>query len=161
MSGVTTSSLSLAWSLRNWVILDYEVKNGLTVRPWAPFLSSRSNKLNCPWKIECFLEDLFLGGQSSVILGYRRLSVKSLLVSLSFTFIGVQRYLQPVSKERWFMFLFSKDLFFCVLIVWSLVQASSCLIISRPQSEIPLSSCWTAESKNAILLKMEKEIINL
>jgi hypothetical protein len=35
---------------------------------------------NYPWKIECFLEDLFLGGQSSIILGYRRLSVKSLLV---------------------------------------------------------------------------------
>jgi len=28
------------------------------------------------WKIECFLEDLFLGGQLSIILGYRRLSVK-------------------------------------------------------------------------------------
>ena len=26
------------------------------------------------------MEDLFLGGQSSIILGYRRLSVKSLLV---------------------------------------------------------------------------------
>ena len=38
MSGVTTSSLSLAWSLRNWVILDYEEPFGLTVRPWAPFL---------------------------------------------------------------------------------------------------------------------------
>ena len=37
MSGVTTSSLSLAWSLRNWVILDYEEANGLTIRPWAPF----------------------------------------------------------------------------------------------------------------------------
>ena len=34
MSGVTTSSLSLAWTLRNWVILDYEEANGLTVRPW-------------------------------------------------------------------------------------------------------------------------------
>ena len=42
MSGVTTSSLSLAWSLRNWVILDYEEPNGLTVRPWAPFLLSLS-----------------------------------------------------------------------------------------------------------------------
>ena len=31
----------------------------------------------CPWKIECFLEDLFLGSQWSIILGYRRLSVKS------------------------------------------------------------------------------------
>ena len=40
MSGVTTSSLSLAWSLRNWVILDYEEANGLTIRPWAPFLLS-------------------------------------------------------------------------------------------------------------------------
>ena len=38
---------------------------------------------NYPWKIECFLEDLFLGGQSSIILGYRRLSVKSLLVQPS------------------------------------------------------------------------------
>ena len=40
MSGVTTSSLSLAGSLRNWVILDYEEANGLTIRPWAPFLLS-------------------------------------------------------------------------------------------------------------------------
>ena len=32
----------------------------------------------CPLKIECFLEDLFLGSQWSIILGYRRLSVKSL-----------------------------------------------------------------------------------
>ena len=38
MSGVTTSSLSLAWSLRNWVILDYEEANGQMKRPWAPFL---------------------------------------------------------------------------------------------------------------------------
>ena len=38
MSGVTTSSLSIAWSLRNWVMLDYEEDNGLTIRPWAPFL---------------------------------------------------------------------------------------------------------------------------
>ena len=40
MSGVTTSSLSIAWSLRNWVMLDYEEDNGLTIRPWAPFLLS-------------------------------------------------------------------------------------------------------------------------
>jgi hypothetical protein len=39
---------------------------------------------NYPWKVECFLEDLFLGGQSSIILGYRRLSVKSLHGLLSF-----------------------------------------------------------------------------
>ena len=32
----------------------------------------------CPWKIDCFLEDLFLGSQWSIILGYRRLSVKFL-----------------------------------------------------------------------------------
>ena len=31
-----------------------------------------------PWTIECFLEDLFLGGQSSIILVNRRLSVKFL-----------------------------------------------------------------------------------
>ena len=29
--------------------------------------------------LECFLEDLFLGGQWSIILGSRRLSVKSLI----------------------------------------------------------------------------------
>ena len=33
---------------------------------------------NYPWTIECFLEDLFLGGQSSIILVNRRLSVKFL-----------------------------------------------------------------------------------
>ena len=36
---------------------------------------------NNPMNLECFVEDLFLGGQWSIILGYRRLSVKSLLVS--------------------------------------------------------------------------------
>jgi hypothetical protein len=30
------------------------------------------------------LEDLFLGSQWSIILGYRRLSVKSLIISLGF-----------------------------------------------------------------------------
>jgi hypothetical protein len=43
---------------------------------------------NYPWKIECFLEDLFLGGQSSIILGYRRLSVKSLLVCGQITLLS-------------------------------------------------------------------------
>ena len=33
----------------------------------------------CPWKIECFLEDLFLGSQWSIILGYIWLSVKFFL----------------------------------------------------------------------------------
>ena len=47
---------------------------------------------NYPWKIECFLEDLFLGGQSSIILGYRRLSVKSgpLLVVVGVGIGGVE-----------------------------------------------------------------------
>jgi len=40
--------------------------------------NSHSLSEKCPWKIECFLEDLFLGSQGSIILGYRRLSVKSL-----------------------------------------------------------------------------------
>jgi hypothetical protein len=33
--------------------------------------------MKCPWKIEYFLEDLFLGSQWSIILRYRRLSDKS------------------------------------------------------------------------------------
>ena len=33
---------------------------------------------NYPWNLECFLEDLFLGGQSSITQAFRRLSVKSL-----------------------------------------------------------------------------------
>ena len=39
----------------------------------------------CPWKIGCFLEDLFLGSQWSIILGYRRLSVKFSAKKLSTT----------------------------------------------------------------------------
>ena len=35
-------------------------------------------KKKSPQKYECFLEDLFLGSQWSIILGYRRLSVKFL-----------------------------------------------------------------------------------
>ena len=35
----------------------------------------------CPWKIECFLEDLFLGSQWSIILGYIWLSVKFFLAN--------------------------------------------------------------------------------
>ena len=51
MSGVTTSSVSLAWSLRNWVILDYQEANGLTIRPWATFLSFSFNNFLILYKI--------------------------------------------------------------------------------------------------------------
>ena len=54
--------------------------------PSLTMFAHSSTQRNYPWKIECFLEDLFLGGQSSIILGYRRLSVKSLLVCLFFFF---------------------------------------------------------------------------
>jgi hypothetical protein len=53
-----------------WVIRDYY---------WEEAFSRNLYK-NFPWNLECFVEDLFLGGQWSIILGYRRLSVKSLLV---------------------------------------------------------------------------------
>ena len=54
MSGVTTSSLSLAWSLRNWLILDYEEANGQTVRPWAPFLLLTFGQLLLLWpSVKC------------------------------------------------------------------------------------------------------------
>ena len=49
MSGVTTSSLSLTWSLINWVFLDYEEPNGLTVRPWAPFPLPRIQDILDSW----------------------------------------------------------------------------------------------------------------
>ena len=39
-------------------------------------LTKKSKK--CPWKIECLLEDLFLGSQWSIILGNALLSVESL-----------------------------------------------------------------------------------
>ena len=41
----------------------------------------------CLWKIAGLMEDLFLGSQWSIILGYRRLSVKFLFSSLSFMII--------------------------------------------------------------------------
>ena len=44
-------------------------------------------RIHGPWKIECFLEDLFLGSQWSIILGYRRLSVKFSLWSLLFSLL--------------------------------------------------------------------------
>ncbi len=46
------------------------------------FPAATKKRENYLWKIKCFLEDLFLGGQSSIILCYRRLSVKSLLVEI-------------------------------------------------------------------------------
>ena len=56
-----------------------------------PFFPAFNNSIvagkkggNYPWNLECFVEDLFLGGQWSIILGYRRLSVKSLLVPEAF-----------------------------------------------------------------------------
>ena len=59
---------------------------------WSPpFFPAFNNSIvagkkggNYPWNLECFVEDLFLGGQWSIILGYRRLSVKSLLVPEAF-----------------------------------------------------------------------------
>ena len=53
-----------------------------------PFFPAFNNSIvagkkggNYPWNLECFVEDLFLGGQWSIILAYRRLSVKSSLLS--------------------------------------------------------------------------------
>jgi len=47
-------------------------------------MSHRSLQRNYPWNIYLFLEDLFLGGQWSNILDYRRLSAISFL---SYSFI--------------------------------------------------------------------------
>ena len=59
MSGVTTSSLSLAWSLRNWVILDYEEVVSLTISPWAPFFSLSFLLMGAQGQgIECVLSRL-------------------------------------------------------------------------------------------------------
>ena len=38
--------------------------------------NNEEKRENYPWTIECFLEDLFLGSQWSIILGYIWLSVK-------------------------------------------------------------------------------------
>jgi hypothetical protein len=48
-------------------------RRGQTLIHSSIFLSHSFLKVeNYQWKIECFLEDLLLGGQSSIILGYRR-----------------------------------------------------------------------------------------
>ena len=57
------------------------------IQPWDSFCCKRYfigryYYRNYLWNHECFVEDLFLGGQWSIILGYRRLSVKSLQVLL-------------------------------------------------------------------------------
>jgi len=54
---------------------------------------------NYPWNLECFVEDLFLGGQWSIILGYRRLSVKSLLV-LSGWLLMTERQPSNLKKQE-------------------------------------------------------------
>ena len=68
---------------------------------WAQQLMLDGNVLGsewkCPWKIECFLEDLFLGSQWSIILGYRRLSVKSLTVGT----ILLQDFTDNTSIQEW------------------------------------------------------------
>ena len=45
-------------------------------------MTTEKKNRKSPWKIECFLEDLLLGSQWSIILGYRRLSDKFLGVNL-------------------------------------------------------------------------------
>ena len=83
-----------AW-WRRWALSARRHKKGRKItinRPWMiwhdhpkqeSFRRSIPPKENYQWKIECFLEDLFLGGQSSIILGYRRLSVKFLPETVS------------------------------------------------------------------------------
>ena len=63
-----------------------------------------------PWKIECFLEDLFLGSQWSIILGYRRLSVK-----FSFLLVVVNGYLVSVSLF-FHIFVVAVGLFFNIIL---------------------------------------------
>ena len=55
----------------------------------------------CPWKIECFLKDLFLGGQSSIILGYRRLSVKFLPENSLLIDDFIHLFLSSTASRSW------------------------------------------------------------
>ena len=96
MSGVTTSSLSLAWSLRNWVILDYEEPNGLTVRPWAPFL------LSCSSSTTPFLFQVWTVGHGLLLIGPPN------------GFCGLLRLTADIFR---FIFLFSLSLFYSIITV--------------------------------------------
>ena len=56
----------------------------------------------CLWKIAGLMEDLFLGSQWSIILGYRRLSVKSFFFSnFSVFFIFYLQFLVSVWRLTW------------------------------------------------------------
>ena len=67
------------------------------------FCSTLVSSRSCPWNLESFLEDLFLGGQSSIILGYRRLSLFSLFLLAWDRVINYDSHLsfQGFLGDRW------------------------------------------------------------
>ena len=55
--------------------------------------------MNYPWNHECFVEDLFLGGQWSIILGYRRYLSYGLTVRPCAPIFSIFFVLQEVIKQ--------------------------------------------------------------
>ena len=96
--------------------------------------------------LECFVEDLFLGGQWSIILGYRRLSVKSLLVYCCFFIILWTRHAIPNVKPRDTNRLSPLPK---LIIFWALTYSTRSSLVQR--QIIPDKICSVTHSK-------EKEI---
>merc|ERR1711893_492758 len=79
------SSLTLGISLGEGFYLpdpfELTFANTLLLSNAAICLGNAFKRKKCLWKIAGLMEDLFLGSQWSIILGYRRLSVKFLFTS--------------------------------------------------------------------------------
>ena len=119
MSGVTTSSVSLAWSLRNWVILDYQEANVNSTKISFSFFFS-------------FIFFSFLSYYSFIIYwDYRLPLVSWFLCFLSFLYGFIILHLfylhflssnNPLrnstnNKIPFFPFIFHKDFFGFILIL--------------------------------------------
>ena len=79
---------------------------------------------NNPMNLECFVEDLFLGGQWSIILGYRRLSVKSLLVYWQRRFLSfISWSSNPFNSP--FLWVSDDTSLTCGTSMWSLINYST------------------------------------
>jgi len=76
------------WSTRAIVIIQ------------KPSIFQGNKEEKCPWKIECFLEDLFLGSQWSIILGYIWLSVKFSLTPWLTIHVDCQEGITQLSSQH-------------------------------------------------------------
>jgi len=153
MSGVMTSSLSLAWSLRKWVILDYEEANGQMNQSCQEKIGPLAR--NCRWTLLTQLTDLFLWRDSSFLSLFQPLVRENYAaVNLSFSFRTPSISCYVSSKSCLMMeFLLTAAIFFHMPGWVSTIQKMRSYdwwTVSKTKNEKEIAGRWNRRTGRAL-----------